>query len=66
MLAFHWLLQYRHSNMIIIHDGYADKVSRATEGSTSISQSIIDIVSDVKQSKFETDFNTLWILCPEL
>jgi hypothetical protein len=59
VLAFHWLLRYRHGNVIIIHDRYVDKVSRATEGSTSISQSIIDIVSDVKQRKFETDFNAL-------
>jgi hypothetical protein len=45
VLAFHWLLRYRHGIVIIIHDRYVDKVSRATEGSASTGGLIDALVS---------------------
>jgi hypothetical protein len=66
VLAFHWLLRYRHDNAVAIHGRYVHQVSRVSERGTSIPQSIIDIVSDVKQRRFKTNFNTSSIVYPEL
>jgi hypothetical protein len=52
-VGFCWLLWYGRNNAVGSHGRYGHKVDGASEGNTSISQSIINIISEVKQRNFK-------------